>query len=96
MLDIPAAIEGEVVDWQVVAIVTGAQGFPSGDRTWNTRLLFDSDQKGAAGGQKSEDSLAMSGRANWGPGTHNIKVEWNGQSTVSLSEMNMTLLWFKR
>ncbi|MES2157472.1 MAG: hypothetical protein V4512_06680 [Pseudomonadota bacterium] len=96
VLDIPAPVEGEVVDWQVVAIVTGAQGFPSGDRTWNTRLLFDSDQKGAAGGQKSEDSLAMSGRANWGPGTHNIKVEWNGQSTVSLSEMNMTLLWFKR
>lgn len=93
---VPPPVADEVVDWQVMAIVTGSQGFPSGDRTWNTRLLFDGAQKGAAGGEKSEDSLAMSGRVNWGPGTYVIKVEWNGQSGVTLSEMNMTLLWFKR
>lgn len=84
------------VDWQAIAIVTGSQSFPSGDRDWNARLKADGGQIAAAGGQKSEDSFALSGRAIWGAGAHSFTLEWNGQSGASLVEANMVILWLKR
>lgn len=95
-LEVPAPVSDEIVDWQVVAIVTGSQSFPSGDRTWDTRLMFDGTQEAHGGGEKTSDIVAMSGRVNWGTGVHTILVEHKAQTTVTLAELNMTILWFKR
>ncbi len=87
------------INWQYVAIVTGSQSFPSGDRTWDARLKIDGavvGGAGAAGGMKSEDSFAMSGRALWGSGSHNFTVEWKGEAGCSLAGLGMVILWFKR
>jgi hypothetical protein len=45
----------------VFASVTLAQGFPSGDRTWVTALYINNVNVFEAGGQKTADSVAMSG-----------------------------------
>lgn len=45
----------------VFASVTIAQGFPSGDRAWDTALYINNVNVFQAGGQKTADSVAMSG-----------------------------------
>jgi len=89
-------IPADYADWKVLAVVTGSQGFPSGSGTWEIRLMADGVRLAGAGGEKAEDSFALSGRVEWAPGTHTVAVEWRAGSNVSLSECNMNLFWFKR
>lgn len=88
--------DGTGQTWQIMAIMTASQGFPAGDRTWNIRLKIDGNVLQAAGGQKTSDSVSLSGRAVIGPGNHSITVDWAGASSTVLGSCNLTIFWFKR
>ena len=77
-------------------IVTGSQGFPNGDKTWNIRLFGDGNQLAGAGGQKTADAFAITGFMYVGPGNHQIVLRWQGSNSVTLAELKCTILEMRR
>lgn len=84
------------IDWGFLALVTASQGFPSGDKTWNMRILSDGVQLVSSGGEKTSDTVAMSARVIWGPGAHSIVVEHKADSSVRLDQLTLSIIGLKR
>ena len=85
------------VDCDLIVQMNSTQGFPSGDRLWETILYVDGNQIAAGGGQKTADTVSLSGRARVGAGSHTISVNWRGQDgSVRLASMRMIIQEIKR
>lgn len=84
------------IDWAFLALVTASQGFPSGDKTWNMRILSDGVQMVSSGGEKTSDTVAMSARVMWGAGAHSIVVEHKADSSVRVDQLTLSIIGLKR
>lgn len=84
------------IDWAFLALVTASQGFPSGDKTWNMRILSDGVQMVSSGGEKTSDTVAMSARVIWGTGAHSIVVEHKADSSVRVDQLTLSIIGLKR
>lgn len=67
----------EVIIWANIS-----QGFPSGDKSWQAQIFVDGNLIHSSGGAKTADSVAMSGKAGLGVGTHTVQLRWAAQSSV--------------
>lgn len=69
----------------VLASVTLAQSFPSGDDTWNLRLRINGSIVFPGGGQKTQDNVHLEGALYLPAGTYTVDAMWAAPSAVSCS-----------
>ncbi|MEV4934737.1 phage tail tip fiber protein, partial [Sphingobium sp. LSP13-1-1.1] len=86
------------VDAEVYVDMSGAQGFPSGDRLWEFGMYCDGSlMRPIFGGQKTEDAPNGKARRRVGPGQHTVHITWRGESSnVRLSFLSMIIQVVKR
>src|SRR5579859_306766 len=68
----------------ILADFFAAQSFPSGDKTWNARLLIDGVTVFACGGEKTADSISLGGALARSAGTYVVKIQYAADNTVSV------------
>lgn len=69
----------------VLAAVTLAQSFPSGDNDWNLRLRINGQVVFPGGGQKTQDNVHLQGTLYLPKGTYTVDAIWAAPSAVSCS-----------
>lgn len=77
----------ELIIWANIS-----QGFPSGDKSWQAQIFVDGNLIHSSGGAKTADSVAMSGKAALGVGTHTVQLRWAAQSTVFVNAGGASLI----
>ncbi|RZF64269.1 hypothetical protein EWE75_12040 [Sphingomonas populi] len=78
----------------ITAIATLQQSFPDGDKTWNARLMIDGEIVSSGGGQKTADSVALSGEIDRPGGTYVISLQSATDESVSAGNRFVTILRF--
>lgn len=82
---------------EIIPLLSGTQGFPSGDRDWECRLNCDGVVLNAGGGAKTADTFSLFGRMRVAAGTHTITVTWRGENTnVRLAGLKLPILEVRR
>lgn len=80
-------------DCDLIVLLKGNQGFPSGDRRWESRIYCDGIELDGAGGAKTADTYTLIGRLRVGAGNHTVSCGWFGESTaVRLASQRMIVL----
>ena len=74
----------------ISAIATLQQSFPDGDKTWKARLRIDGIIRCSSGGQKTADSVSLSGALNRAAGTYVVDLQSATDSSVSAGDRNIT------
>lgn len=75
----------------ISAIATLQQSFPDGDKAWQARLRIDGVVRCSTGGQKTADSVSLSGALNRPAGTYVADLQSATDSSVSAGDRNITL-----
>lgn len=81
-------------DGSLHAIATLQQSFPDGDKDWKARLLIDGVEVCGSGGQKTADSVALSGELDLPSGTYLVELQSATDSSVSAANRFVTILRF--
>jgi hypothetical protein len=87
----PAILSGP---GSIAAIATLQQSFPDGDKSWQARLSIDGVIVCSSGGQKTADSVALSGELDLPAGTYVVKLESATDGSVSAGNRFVTILRF--
>lgn len=81
---------------ELIVLLKGNQGFPNGDRTWQSRILVNGNVVDDAGGAKTADTYTLLGKMRVGPGNHTVEAHWRGDSSVRLGGQRMIVLETRR
>lgn len=83
-----------VGDGSISAIATLQQSFPDGDKTWNARLMIDGEIVCSGGGQKTADSVALSGELDRSKGTYLVALQSATDGSVSAGNRFVNIFRF--
>ncbi|MEV5030983.1 hypothetical protein MRBLMC3_000137 [Sphingobium sp. LMC3-1-1.1] len=73
----------------IFAQTSVGQGFPDGDKTWNLRLRINGQNVFAIGGEKTADSVSMSGGASLAAGTYSVEVQFAAETSVTANSRTL-------
>lgn len=76
----------------IFANASVAQSFPDGDETWNTRLRINGQVVYATGGEKTLDSVPMSGALPLPAGSYAVEILFAAHSSVSAHSRTLFVL----